>query len=99
MKIIKRHSEDKNSSNFSQTNSSIYPRKSPSFDDIHEYNQNKSNNKVASPSYEMSINENEHNNTNDISIKPSQAAQQTRTLAQIREQLAMKRKGLKPFIQ
>ncbi|CAF3408525.1 unnamed protein product [Rotaria sp. Silwood1] len=97
MKVMKRNSEDKsNSNNISQTNSSlnsINTQKSPLFDDINNYNQDKSNKKIVSPSYEMQTNENEHHNKIEIPIKSIQTSQQTRTLAQIREQLALKRKA------
>ncbi|CAF5098035.1 unnamed protein product, partial [Rotaria magnacalcarata] len=96
MKVIKRNSEDKSSSNMSQTSSSSISNdteKSPSFDDTNNYNQDKSIRKIVSPSYEIQTNENEHNHTTEVPIKQPQAIQQTRTLAQIREQLALKRKA------
>jgi hypothetical protein len=82
MKIIKSNSEEKKNSHFFKSISSS--------NHMDHHIQDQFNNKIVSPSYEMQINENEHKNTIESPVKPSQ----TRTLAQIREQLALKRKGL-----
>lgn len=88
MKVVRTHSEDGTAANVSKPISaslSADVSNSPSFDD--------GNRKIVSPAYEMQTSENEHSNAAEAATKPPPAVQQTRTLAQIREQLALKRKG------
>jgi hypothetical protein len=100
MKVAKSaNTEDKNNSNYSKpTASSSFPMDNT--DEDWQISQPKSTEnhrsikKIVSPTYEMQINE----EIIEAPMKPPAAVQQqTRTLAQIREQLALKRKGFSPL--
>jgi hypothetical protein len=82
--------------NTGDKNNSHYSKSTPSIDEIDEQKSSENGQnqkKIVSPTYEMQTND-------DIIEAPmkqppaGQQQQQTRTLAQIREQLALKRKGL-----
>jgi hypothetical protein len=111
MKVVKGAStEDKNNYNYSKpTPPPSVPIDDQQLDDIDEdwqmskgnhlqkksIENNQSIKKIVSPTYEMQTNE----DIIEAPIKPPPAVQQqTRTLAQIREQLALKRKGFLFFL-
>lgn len=79
MKVAKSQSDEKNNEQ----------EKSPVYEHIDEHSKQK----TVSPAYEMPGNENEQKTIVENPIKSTPVVQQTRTLAQIREQLALKRKG------
>jgi len=92
MKVVKGgNTGDKNNYNYSKPTPppSVVPMDEQLDDTDEDWQISKSNQiieKIVSPTYEMQ--------TNEDPVKPPPAVQQqTRTLAQIREQLALKRKG------
>ncbi len=93
MKVAKgANTEDKNNYNYSKSTPSIDDREEDWQTSKQKSIENSQNTKkIVSPTYEMQTNE----DIIEAPIKPPPAVQQqTRTLAQIREQLALKRKGL-----
>jgi hypothetical protein len=110
MKVVKGTStEDKNNYNYSKPTPPLSVPIDDQLDDIDEdwqmskgnrfqqkpIENNQSIKKIVSPTYEMQTNE----DIIEAPIKPPPVVQQqTRTLAQIREQLALKRKGFFFFL-